>query len=353
MAQREGSYASGDNVDVPRLTYRWRVRWAAAIVSVMVCAGCLSGCGTTSTPESSVSPGHTPLRSSTPRPTPGASTTTHGSGRMPATAGDPAMVPVISAHPETLGRQLVAAERAVRTPGTSRIRLRAAARIAQVTYGRLGQHPGWDRRVLQLVPRGLHSTVVANLRARRELGAISNSAPKDLLPAWRIQAPAPAGKLLTWYRSAGVRFGVGWQYLAAINLIETTFGKVRGLSAAGAQGPMQFLPATWAEYGAGGDVNDPHDAIFGAARFLAARGFAPGHIGGALYGYNPTRHYVNAVKAIASVLAADPRSFAGYYRWDVYYPTSSGVLLLPRGFDRRHPTSAAAYAGTHPDRVLH
>ncbi len=61
---------------------------------------------------------------------------------------------------------------------------------------------------------------------------------------------------------------------------------------------------------------------------------------------------MNAVKAIASVLAADPRSLAGYYRWDVYYPTSSGVLLLPQGFDRHRRTSAARYARAHPERVL-
>jgi hypothetical protein len=112
------------------------------------------------------------------------------------------------------------------------------------------------------------------------------------------------------------------------------------------------MPATWAAYGAGGDINDPHDAIFAAARYLAAHGFAHGEAA-ALYAYNPTVHYVNAVRAIASVLAADSRAFADYYHWDVYYPTSSGLLLLPHGFDEHHPTSAAAYARAHPGRVLH
>jgi membrane-bound lytic murein transglycosylase B len=159
--------------------------------------------------------------------------------------------------------------------------------------------------------------------------------------------------LLAWYHAAGARFGVGWQYLAAVNLAETTFGKIHGLSAAGAQGPMQFLPVTWTRYGNGGEVTDPHEAIFGAARYLADRGFARGDVDGALYAYDPTVHYVNAVKAIASVLVADLGSFARYYRWDVYYPTSPGVLLLPRGFSEDHRTSAAAYARAHPERVLH
>jgi membrane-bound lytic murein transglycosylase B len=267
-------------------------------------------------------------------------------------ANDPAAVPAIAEDPATLGRQLVAAERAVRVPRTSQARLVAAARTAEAAYRRLALHPDWDATVLALVPASLHATVVANLRARRELRAIIDPAPKNLLPAWRIRAPAPAGELLAWYHAAGAHFGVGWQYLAAVNLIETTFGKIHGVSASGAQGPMQFLPETWARYGAGGEVTDPHDAIFGAARYLADHGFAS-DLNAALYAYNPTVHYANAVKALASVLVADPRSFAGYYRWDVYYPTSSGVLLLPRGFSESHRTSAAAYARAHPERVLH
>jgi membrane-bound lytic murein transglycosylase B len=262
------------------------------------------------------------------------------------------VVPAVSDHPAMLGRQLVAAERAVRAAGTTRSQRRAAARTAQVAYDLLGQHPGWAATALRSVPAGLRDTVTANLRARRELSAIPSSASRTLLPAWRIQAPAPAGRLLTWYHTAGTRYGVGWQYLAAINLIETTFGKVHGLSSAGAQGPMQFMPATWAEYGAGGDVNDPHDAILAAARYLADHGFAHDEVA-ALYAYNPTMHYVRAIRAIASVLFADPRSFADYYQWDVYYPTSYGLLLLPRGFDERRPTSAAAYARAHPERILH
>jgi membrane-bound lytic murein transglycosylase B len=350
---RHAARAQGTSPGAPPVIYAGRMRRATAIFCAMVCAGCTSPRGSAPESGSSISPSHALVSSSTPRPTAGPSSATHPSAHIPAGADDPAVVPAISNDPAMLGRQLVAAERAVRASGTSRSRLRAAARTTQVAYGRLGQHPGWSATVLQLVPAWLRGTVVANLRARRELRAIPNSAPQDLMPAWRIQAPVPAGQLLTWYHTAGARFGVGWQYLAAVNLIETTFGKVHGLSAAGAQGPMQFLPSTWEEYGAGGDVNDPHDAIFAAARYLADRGFARGDVAGALYAYNPTMHYVNAVKAIASVLAADPRSFAGYYRWDVYYPTSSGVLLLPRGFAQHHRTSAAEYARAHPERVLH
>jgi hypothetical protein len=329
------------------------MRRVAAIVCAVVCTSCTSSHDQSPGSESSASHPHATVGSPAPRPTKSRTSGDHLSSLIPVGANDPSVVPAISEAPAELGRQLIAAERAIRAPVTSRIRLRAAARTTQVAYARLAQHPGWDATVLPLVPASLRGTIVANLRARRELRAIPNAAPKDLLPAWRIQAPAPAAKLIAWYRTAGARFGVGWQYLAAINLIETTFGKIHGLSAAGAQGPMQFLPTTWAAYGAGGDVHNPHDAIFAAARFLADRGFARGEVDGALYGYNPTTHYVNAVKAIASILASDPRWFAGYYRWDVYYPTASGVLLLPQGFDQHHRTSAAAYARAHPKRVLH
>ncbi len=330
------------------------MRRAAAIVCVVVCAGCTSHGGRAPVSASSASQRHATVGSSTPWPSTHQATATRTAPSAPiaATADNPAVVPAIAEDPSTLGRQLVAVERAVRAPGTSRSRLLAAARTAQVAYRRLALHLDWDAMVLALVPASLRATVVANLRARRELQAIIIPAPKDLLPPWRIEAPAPAGELLAWYHAAGAQFGVGWQYLAAVNLAETTFGKIHGLSASGAQGPMQFLPETWTRYGNGGDVTDPHDAIFAAARYLADRGFERGDVDGALYAYNPTVHYGNAIKAIASVLVTDPGSFAGYYRWDVYYPTSSGVLLLPHGFSEDHRTSAAAYARTHPERVL-
>ena len=111
--------------------------------------------------------------------------------------------------------------------------LLAAARTAQVAYGRLALHPRLGRGGARVGSPVAARNGRANLRARRELRAIRTPAPKGLLLAWRIQAPAPARELLTWYHRAGRRFGVGWQYLRAINLIETTFGKIHGLSVVG------------------------------------------------------------------------------------------------------------------------
>jgi membrane-bound lytic murein transglycosylase B len=66
------------------------------------------------------------------------------------------------------------------------------------------------------------------------------------------------------------------------NYAESKFGRVVSASSAGAQGPMQFIPSTWAAYGLGGDVHDPHDAILGAANYVHASG-APGNYRVALF----------------------------------------------------------------------
>src|SRR5207302_4252973 len=110
----------------------------------------------------------------------------------------------------------------------------------------------------------------------------------------RVAPPPAAAKLVRWYRGAQARFGVRWQLLAAVNFVESAFGKVRNTSTAGAQGPMQFLPATWRAYGLGGNVHDPHDAILGAANYLAAN-HAATRERDALYHYNHSALYVDAV----------------------------------------------------------
>ena len=99
---------------------------------------------------------------------------------------------------------------------------------------------------------------------------------------------------------------------------------------------MQFLPSTWAEYGLGGDINETRDAIRGAANYLRANG-APGNMDNALYRYNPTPRYVNAVKLYAEQMLANERAFYGYYGWQVYYVSTAGDVLLPVGWERTEP----------------
>jgi membrane-bound lytic murein transglycosylase B len=86
---------------------------------------------------------------------------------------------------------------------------------------------------------------------------------------------------------------------------------------------MQFLPATWRAYGLGRDVDDPHDAILGAANYLRASG-APRDYRRALYAYNRSRLYVDAVLRYAGQMRRDDRFYFAYYSWQVFIRTPSG-----------------------------
>lgn len=253
--------------------------------------------------------------------------------------------PKLAADPAQIGADLVADEQAIRDPGTPEPALVAAARRQQVAYRAIGRNPDWDPIIRPLIPQTLIATYDRNIDARRQLTAMSPV--RDTLPAWRIIPTAPADELLTLYREAEAATGVGWNYLAAINLIETRFGSIAGLSTAGAQGPMQFMPETWAQYGNGGDVNSPRDAITGAARYLAASGFAnsPDR---AIYAYNHANEYVRAVKDYAAILAEDPGAFTGFFRWEVYYYTTAGDVLLPVGYSESQRIPVGVYLADHP-----
>ena len=102
---------------------------------------------------------------------------------------------------------------------------------------------------------------------------------------------------------------------------------------------------TTAEY-----AKNPHDAIMGAAVYLASLG-APTDMHRALYGYNPNDGYVGAVDAYARNMLADPRAIYGYHSWEVYVTTSAGTVRLPIGFSSSVPQDAAAYVATHPQDV--
>jgi Transglycosylase SLT domain len=244
-----------------------------------------------------------------------------------------------------LAGDLVADEQVLRGPSTVEPELVAAARRQQAAYRAIGRHPEWDAITRPRIPSPLLSTYDLNVDARRQLIAMTPA--KDTVPAWRIVAPAPADDLLGDYHDAEAATGVSWNYLAAINLIETRLGSIEGLSTAGAQGPMQFLPSTFAAYGEGGDVHSPRDAIMAAGRYLAANGFAEER-DRAIFRYNHAAEYVRAVDDVAAVLAGDPSAFAGYYRWDVYYVTTAGDVVLPIGYDETSPIPVGDYVATHP-----
>jgi membrane-bound lytic murein transglycosylase B len=253
--------------------------------------------------------------------------------------------PALASDPAQLADDLVADERALRDPSTPEPALAAAAHREQAAYRAIGRHPEWDATTRPRIPPELLDVYDRNIDARRQLQAMSYA--KDTLPAWRIEPPVPADELLNYYHQAESESGVGWNYLAAINLIETRFGSIVGVSTAGAQGPMQFLPSTFATYGQGGDIHSPRDSIMAAGRFLAANGFANDRAH-ALYGYNHAHEYVRAVDQYAALIAADPAAFATFYRWDVYYFTTAGDVLLPIGYAATSPIPVGDYLATHP-----
>jgi membrane-bound lytic murein transglycosylase B len=157
---------------------------------------------------------------------------------------------------------------------------------------------------------------------RRQLAAIPRAPGR--LPRVRVTGAAPAAELRSHYAEAQRRFGVHWSVLAAVNFVESAFGRVRSASEAGARGPMQFLPATWREYGMGGDIDEPRDAILAAANYLRRAG-ATDDLDRALFAYNHSRSYVRAIRRFANRMRADERTYLTYYAWQVYVLTPNGT----------------------------
>lgn len=133
----------------------------------------------------------------------------------------------------------------------------------------------------------------------------------------RYAGAEPVDALLGYYKAAAARSGIDWTYLAAINYIESDFGRTNGPSSAGALGPMQFLPATFREYGGSGDIMSPHDSIQAAAALLARNG-APADYGRALLRYNHSQDYVAAVTAYAAAIRGDTLWLTRFYYWSTY-----------------------------------
>jgi hypothetical protein len=263
-----------------------------------------------------------------------------GSGGRPRPAGEPV----------ALGAQIVAAERAVRDPATPPDVLAAAGHLQQVAYRLLGDHPEWDATVLGAAPAELHDAITRNVAARREFATMARRVV-DTVPAWRIVDPLPAPELRALYAEAEAAHGVPWHVLAAVNLVETGMGRIQGLSSAGAQGPMQFIPSTWAAFGMGGDINDPHDAIMGAANYLAANGGAEGTDGGidnALFRYNNANAYVRAVRHYSAIMAADEAAYRGFHAWQIYYRSVAGDLWFPTGYEQASSLPVAEWLAANP-----
>lgn len=237
------------------------------------------------------------------------------------------------ANPPQLAGEIDRSQAVLDNAAAPAVRLQRAAVSQQLAFRQLADHRSLRRPTLARLTPGARSAATAALRAA---GALSRIVPAEhRFPDWRIIAPPPPGQLLSYYRAAAVAYRIPWQYLAAVELVETRMGRIRGLSPAGAKGPMQFMPATWAQYGHG-SITNQRDSIMAAARFLKANG-APRNIGRALLHYNPSQAYVVAVQSYAHEMQKDERAFRGYYYWQVLYQTTKGTFLLPVGYPRNQP----------------
>jgi murein DD-endopeptidase MepM/ murein hydrolase activator NlpD len=138
----------------------------------------------------------------------------------------------------------------------------------------------------------------------------ANDSSLALAPAWTTAPAEPVqfsyAQLLDLWQKAGAAYGVPWNVLAAINKIESNFGRNMGPSSAGAIGWMQFMPSTWLRWGTDADGNgladpwNPVDAVYSAARYLAASGAAT-DVRQAVFSYNHAWWYVNDVLQLAQL----------------------------------------------------
>jgi hypothetical protein len=196
------------------------------------------------------------------------------------------------------------------------------------------------RRVHGLAVTSLLTGLLAGLPA----GLLALVLTVTMLPA--VAAPVP-GRYLTLYRQAARTCpGLSWPVLAGIGTVESDNGRSRargvhrGKNRKGAEGPMQFEPATFAEYavraGRGGKPNpyDAKDAIFTAARMLCANGAARGPRGlrGAIYAYNHACWYVREVLALAVRYARRPARKREYRQAAALCANHHKA----HGYDRKH-----------------
>jgi membrane-bound lytic murein transglycosylase B len=219
------------------------------------------------------------------------------------------LTPLLSPSPPVVLSRLHADERVLRSAMGARFV--AVARDRQLVIRALVRNRKEAAEVTKLAPAERD-----DLEARRELGELSAQSPPQV-GGVTVGLARHAGTLRAFYREAEQRFGIRWELLAAINFVESDFGRARTTARADAQGPMQFEPATWRAYGMGGDVYDAHDAILAAANLLAANGVRTNERA-ALAHYNRSPLYREAVLHLAHRMATVPTAFREYYAWKLY-----------------------------------
>lgn len=197
---------------------------------------------------------------------------------------------------------------------------RTAARQEELRVYELAGYASVEAAVLPLLPASYRAPIADTISALHSLYILAGIDQYYLVNVHFIHPYAdarPLADLRSYYLAAQERYGIDGSYLAAINFIESNFGRVNGPSSAGAMGPMQFEPGTWTEYGQGGNINDPHDAILAAARLLVHNG-APYDMRNAIYHYNLDFNYVDSVESFARAYRSNPGWLDRMYYWNTY-----------------------------------
>jgi hypothetical protein len=204
---------------------------------------------------------------------------------------------------------------------------RSAPVVVRSVAQRALTREGSEKRARKQSPR-------TKVRTRDE-AAIPPAVAAPIAPGWDASATFPYAErapiavpsalieqfriplfLLPIYQAAGIEYGVRWEILAAINEIETDYGRNLNVSSAGAVGWMQFMPATWKTYGVDAnrdgrkDPYNPVDAIFAAARYLRAAE-AEKDIRKAIFAYNHADWYVDSVLLRARLISGLPGTLVG------------------------------------------
>lgn len=299
--------------------------FALVAATALLLAACTDG---TPIPESPGPSGPVPTTAPSPTPAP-----------TPSSEGDaiPAPDAPITGDPDELAQEIASVERTVRR----RIRdfVRSGARPGSRGGQELEQLTLYQQRIFRKLTKNerLEKAVLARLEGRvkrfyagtiaaqEELAAITGTSKR--VPRFEFAKAETPHRLRRYFEEGERRFRIPWHMLAAVMFVESKFGKVLGPSVAGALGPMQFLPSTWDAYGGAGDIMDPHDSVIGAARYLNASG-APERMRDALFAYNPTERYVNAIQIYARQIKRDEENFYMYYFWQVFVSTEKGDVQL-------------------------
>ncbi|GAA4098988.1 lytic murein transglycosylase [Nonomuraea soli] len=278
----------------------------------------LTGCGGVAAAPRSA----TPLTSTTPIPVPESSPVAPAADvRIPT---DPAKL--AAALKQTTPRLHAALDAWDKSSEPSK-QLQLLALHQQRAYRTMARSSKLATATIARLPQALRAEARDSVTAVSKLLSMAHPITAAQRGKLKFVDPLPAKRLRGHMVAAEKRFGVDWQVLAAIILVETKFGRITSSSSTGAQGPMQFMPGTWKAYGMGGDVHDARDAIMAAANYLKATG-APRDYRKAIWHYNHDTRYVDAVLAHAAAIERDPEVYYAYYNWQVFVLSSKGDVRM-------------------------